>query len=344
VQPETASLNDAVERIAEPVIEATGACRHIMALHLDPRGSSKRGIIRCIVNRTGDVTIPGFIDTSRVNRVEMDSAYDATLGPELEIENDCAVVEDLPEYETSEFLGFEDPNVWCDVDTGTLHFYCTIPFLKHNSGDIMIYLGHAEGTDLDSLTMTAPVLEPELGSHHGAKEVVIVPPSRDGVRYNLVESNDIVEDTMYSVLRTAIAPDLGGPWEYGGIALHPNECDYEWCGGHVSPGPLLPRSFVDVGEDRRVGLLNGREADPRTAGIGGFGRFTVGLLIYDYQAGSVEWVSDEPLFDDPDAETITFASAVRPDGPDDVLVYAHVDDSYVRAYRVNADGLELFLP
>lgn len=342
--PETTRLNDAIERIDEPVIGPTDQCAFTMALHFDPRGDYERGIIRCIVDREGVITRPGHLDTSTVHVVEMDSPYDGQMRGELAIDRAREVVSGLPACATGQFLGFEDPNLWCDRESGTLHFYCTLAFLGNHTGDITVYLGHAQGPDLDSLTMTEPVLEPEPGSHRGAKEVAIAPPSRDGPRYNLVESDDIVDDTMYSVLRTAVAPDLHGPWEYGGIALHPRDHDPEWFAGHVSPGPLLPRSFLDVGEDRRVGLLNGRELDQHVDGAVVPGTFTVGLMVYDYQTGTVDRVADQPLFRDPEAETITFASAFRQTARDAGLIYAHVDDSRVHAYRVDANALAAHVP
>jgi hypothetical protein len=342
--PNTTRLNDAVERFADPVIEPTELCEHTMSLHFDPQGDYERGIVRCIVKREGDVTEPGFVDTSRVHVVAMESAYEGRVREELSIEGAQDVISARPEYATSQFLGFEDPNLWCDLETMTLHFYCTLPFLDRHTGDIAVYLGHAEGKGLDSLAMTEPVLKPDPGSHRGAKEVAIAPCSRDGVRYNLVESDDIVDGTMYSVLRTAVAPDLSGPWEYDGIALHPQDFDLDWCAGHVSPGPLLPQSFVDVGDDRRVGLLNGRERLEYPDDNSVSGTFAVGLLVYDYQEGTVLRVADRPLFSDPEAELITFASAFRRTGPDEGLIYAHVDDSSIRAYRVDATALTGHVP
>ena len=341
---ETTRLNDAVERIDEPVLETDGRCEHIMALHFDPRGDHERGIARCIVSRAGNVERPGFVDRSRIHTVDVRSPYDAELEPELDIAGSRAVVEERTEFDRCNFLGFEDPNLWRERESGVLHLYCTVPFLDRNGGDISVYLGHAEGPELDSLRMTAPVLEPEPEVHQGAKEVAIAPPAGEGVRYNLVESNDVVDGTWYSVLRTAVATDLSGPWEYGEVALHPRDYECDWFAGHASPGPLLPREFVDVGESRRVGLLNGREADRHEDGLPAFGPFTVGLSVYDFERGTVEWVSPDPVIDDPEAETITFASAYRLLGPDTGLIYAHIDDSFVRAYRVDTDALRSYLP
>jgi hypothetical protein len=344
MMPETSRLNDAVDVVVKPVIRAGGTCEHIMALHLDPRGAGDVGVIRCIVDRTGDVGVSGYIDRSQIHTVEMSSFCQAHQGPELDIANTDAVVSRLAGDETHDFLGLEDPNIWCEPDDEIIHLYSSIPFIEHYSGDLQIYLGHAEGPDVHSLTMTEPVLGPVSGGHGGAKEVAIAPRSSDGVRYNLVESSLPQEGANYSVLRTAVAPTLRGPWEYGGLELHPGEDGYDWCGGHVSPGPFLPKSFLDVGEDLVVGLLNGRQVSHLVGDRTVYGEFSIGLMIYDYERGSIEWFSEEPFIRDPDARTITFASAFQSPDSGRGVIYAHVDDSYVRAYLVDPDALLSFLP
>jgi len=341
---ETLQLNDAVEIVQNPVVEAGSLYEHTMALHFDPEDDGIPGVIRCIVNRTGNVHVAGFVDRSQLHVVEMESQYEATIGPELDVSGTEEVVSDLAGDGAYDFLGLEDPNVWRSRDGETLHLYCTIPLVDRDGGDVDIYLGHAEGTDLNSLRMTEPVLEPLPGVHGGAKEVAIAPEATDGSRYNLVESNDTLDGTTYSVLRTVAAPDPGGPWEYDGLALHPARDGYTWCGGHVSPGPFLPREFIDVGENRRVGLLNGREPNRTVDGEVRFGEFAIGLMVYDYEDGVVEWISEEPVVRDPDAQSITFASAFEQTEADRGVIYAHVDDSFVRAYRVDADLLSSYLP
>jgi hypothetical protein len=341
--PETRRLNEAVEMVTQPVIRAGDGCEHVMALHLDPRGDGDVGVIRCIVSRSGDVGVSGYVDRSRIYVAEMDSPYQARQGPHLNIDGTEEVIARLAGDETHDFLGLEDPNVWCEADSEVLHLYCSIPFIEHYSGDLCLYLGHAEGEDVNSLTMTDPVLGPVADGHGGAKEVAIAPESADGVRYNLVESSLPADGVNHSVLRTAIAPSLRGPWEYGGLALHPED-GYDWCGGHVSPGPFLPQSFVDVGENRVLGLLNGREASHVVGDEIVYGEFSIGLMIYDYERGELEWFSEEPFIRDPDARTITFASAFRVADDGRGIVYAHVDDSYVRAYLLDPVSVPSFLP
>lgn len=341
------ALNDAVAMVRPPVIEAGGFCEHIMALHLDLHGDDAIGVIRCIESRAGEVHAGDFIDRSEIHRVTMQTPYRATIGPIVEMDGADALVDALPDHPRADFLGFEDPNLWRSSD-GQLHLYCTIPFLRAEAPGFDMFLGHAVGPDIESLRMTEPVLSPVPGEHAGAKEVAIVPAAADGRRRHLVESNDVVDGRGYSVVRSVVAEDFTGPWEYGDLLLHPARDGKPWCAGHVSPGPLLPKTFINPGDGKLVGLLNGRAADrPADADSTGrpdLGEFTVGLLIYDYERGEIEWFGDEPLFADPDARTITFASAFRQTGPGRGLLYAHVDDSYVRAYVVNAPGLAAHLP
>jgi len=338
-------LNDAVAMVEEPLLRPSNSCSHIMALHLDVRTPGTLGVLRCIGSRDGRVHIPGFVDRSVLRVVEMDSEYAARMGPQLQIDGTEAILSVLDEYGSTEFLGYEDPILHrFDGAEDQLHLYCTIPFYDPEEEGAVLYLGHASGPDLHSLTMQEPVLGPESGVHHGAKEPAIAPVSAEGHRYNLVESTDTEDGTTYSVLRSVIASDPSGPWEYGDIVLHPAHRGEEWCAGHVSPGPFLPQSFLDVGDGKRVGILNGRETERWHGDTLGFGAFTIGLMLYDYEQGVVEWISEEPLIEDPDAHTITFASEFRQIAPDRGLLYAHVDDSFIRVYQVDATALESFLP
>lgn len=340
----TTRLNDAVERVDEPVLQPAGTCSHIMALHFDALAEPGQGIIRCIDSREGNVHIPGFVDRSTLRLVEMDSPYNATMGPELEIEDTVEVVADLPEFGSMEFLGLEDPIVWRDAVDEDLHVYCTVPFYDATEGDAVMYLGHASGEHLDSLRMHDPVLPPKHGVHAGGKEPVIAPPTSSGHRYNLVESTAEHDGTGYSVVRSVLATDFDGPWEYDDLVLHPAHDGYEWCGGHASPGPLFPPSFLDPGDGVRVGILNGRETNQRDDDAVQFGAFTVGLMGYNYETGTIEWITEEPVIEDPDARTITFGSAFRQIDDDRGIVYAHVDDSRIVAYLVDADALRAYVP
>ena len=205
-----------------------------------------------------------------------------------------------------------------------------------------IYLGHAEGKDLESLEMTEPVLA-DNDPNKRAKEVAIAPKNSQSVRLNLFESADRIGE-RYSTIRVAICRQAGPPWEFGETVLHPAKQNLLWCAGHASPGPLLPRTFIDLGENRCLGIINGREADKRVGRKTFYGVFSVGLIIYDYERGKIDWVSPRPFIQDSQARTITFASQFVETVPGQGILYAHVDDSFVRAYELSADTLKSILP
>lgn len=217
-----------------------------------------------------------------------------------------------------------------------------MPFRSKTKDEFLIHLGHAVGKDLDSLGMTMPTLMDEgLG---GAKEVSIAPLNKQGFRYNLVESSIKEDDFTYSTVRIGVAEDMGRPWKFGETVFHPKEHNIPWIGGHASPGPLFPRKFIDVGEGKLLGIMNGREANQKTGDGIKYGMFSVGLFIYDYENGKIDWVSPEPFIRDSEARTITFASQFVGQENGRGVLYAHVDDSFVRAYTLNADEMGSLLP
>lgn len=325
------------------VAEADQRFAHVMALALDPSSHYREGIIRVIVSRQGDVAIKGHIDRSELHKVTGNSLEHYTIGNRLRIKGEEMIVEAVGGKE-NEFLGLEDPDIWVDERTGLIHLYCTIPFLDKETRTIAsVNLGHAVGRNLDSLEMTMPVLQQaEIGAP--AKEVSIAPLNRAGLRYNLVESSADEGGVSYSTVRVAIAEDMGKPWVLGETVLHPKAHRIEWIAGHASPGPLLPKTFLDVGEGKVLGIMNGREADRIVNGQTHFGIFSIGLFVYDYERGRIDWISPEPLIRDREARTITFASQFVETKKGAGILYAHVDDSFVRAYTLYAEPIKSLLP
>jgi len=165
-----------------------------------------------------------------------------------------------------------------------------------------------------------------------------------GFRYNLCESSKKEKDFTYSTVRVAIAHDMNGPWKFGETVFHPKKEGIPWIGGHASPGPLLPKSFIDLGPNKLLGIMNGRAASNKEGDKVHYGTFAVGLFIYDYELGKIDWVSPQPLIQDTEAVTITFASQFIETTPGEGILYAHVDDSFVRAYTIRAAGLKELLP
>lgn len=72
--------------------------------------------------------------------------------------------------------------------------------------------------------------------------------------------------------------------------------------------------------------------------------FSIGLFIYDYENGKILWVSPDYFIRDSDAKTITFASQFVETKRGEGILYAHVDDSFIRAYTLKADLILNIIP
>ena len=93
--------------------------------------------------------------------------------------------------------------------------------------------------------------------------------------------------------------------------------------------------------------MNGCVANKKVRGKTKYGTFSVGLFIYDYERGKIDWVSPKPFIQDSQAgkiRAITFASQFVETKKGEGILYAHVDDSFVRAYKLNAKSIESLLP
>lgn len=324
------------------VLEKNASFKHVMAITINPKKDYKEGVVRCITSREGDVQIKGYTDRSELHKIIGDSLESFDIKERLKIKNEEEIIKKLTP-DGYEFIGLEDPDIYIDEKTDLMHLYFTIP-IKHKdkSKKTKIHLGHAVGKDLDSLEMTMPVLM-DLGDM-SAKEVSIAPINKNGFRYNLIESRDRKEDTTYSVVQIAIVKDMAKDWEYGNVIFHSKDHNISWIGGHASPGPLLPKSFIDIGEAKLLGIINGREINQKMSdGTIKYGMFSIGLFIYDYEFGKIDWVSPEPFIQDTEAVTITFASQFIETKQGEGVLYAHVDDSFVRAYDIKVDEVKQFL-
>ena len=317
--------------------------KHVMALTLDPKSDYKRGVLRCITSRTGDPGVKGNVDRSELHLVSGDSPERFDVGEKLHLKNANEIIAELGGEEW-DFLGLEDPDIVIDPDTGLTHLYFTMPFKSTDptKEEGIVHLGHAVGKDIDSLEMTMPAIRGDL--ENGAKELSVAPKNSSGVRHNLVESSLIEDGVYYSTVRVADAEDFGEPWKLRETIFHPKEMGIEWASGHASPAALFSRDFIDVGEGKMLGLLNGRGANRVINGETVYDPFRIGLFIYDFENGKIDWVSPEPLIEDSEARNITFASQWIETGSGEGILYAHVDDSFVRAYTLNAEDLKPLLP
>lgn len=326
----------------DKAVERDGRFSHVMAISLDPSSKYEEGVIRCITSREGDVGIKGYTDRSVLHFVRKNQSGKFEIGEKMQIKNEKEIVESLLK-DGGDFVGLEDADIWIDENSGLKHLYFTIPIIFNGQHDKnKIYLGHALGKSLQALEMTEPILSPIDGE--GAKEISIAPVNEKGYRSNLVESSNRSKGVTYSVIKTAIAEDMGKPWKFGEIIFHPAKQNIKWIGGHASPGPLFPREFMNLGANKLLGVINGREANQKEGEETKYGIFSIGLFVYNYEVGKIEWLSTEPFIRDSEARTITFASQFVPTENGAGILYAHVDDSFVRAYSLSADKIKKLLP
>lgn len=325
-------------------VKTDGRFKHVMAISPDPRTKHTEGVIRCITSREGIEGFGGQIDRSVLHKVKGDTLDRFEIQERIQIKNLNKIIKKIS-TKGVDFLGLEDPDIWIDEEKDLLHLYFTLPLIGTGKIKTRIHLGHAVGKDLNSLVMTMPVLMAD--KKGGAKELSVAPVNKKGIRYNLVESSDKIKDTHYSVVRTVIAKDMGKDWKFGKIVFHPAKHKIPWIAGHASPGPLLPPTFIDLGPGKRVGIMNGCVANRIVGGKTRYGAFSVGLFMYDYEKGQIDWVSKKPFIKDSEVgkvRPITFASHFVETSHGKGIVYAHVDDSFVRAYDIDASMIRKLLP
>lgn len=334
-------LNSAVYMYDKPAYKAD---RPVMALSVlkEKKNDMFLGIVREIVKREGDVAVPGFIDRSQLYVVESNDLLEWKMKKELEIKGVSKII-NQHSNDKMFFIGLEDPDIYID-ENDRVHVYFTIAYKLSNGEGYVTYLGHAMGRDLDHLVATRPVLSPgisKIGKVSGFKEAAISPEAFSFGRIILAESGYINEGDLegVSTVIAAAATEMGKPWRFLRTVADPAKMKYNWIKGHMSPGPILPRDFINV-NGLLVGFLNGREETKRISGLKIYGKFRVGLMLFNSEAGLVPWIAPEPLIDDADASTVTFASDFVRLNNDEGILYAHVDDSFIKAYKINAKELK----
>lgn len=323
----------------------------VMALSFvkEKQNGKYQGIIREIVKREGDVAIPGFVDRSILYLIESSNCLEWKQKAELNIKGIEKIVKQLTKKDM-EFIGLEDPTIWPEEDI--IHVYFTIAFklTKGTKTEYAVYLGHTQGKSLQDLKATEPVLSPDIKTiniYPGFKEAAISPilTSKGKIRINLAESGYFDEDLNenFSTVVSAQSSNMAKPWKFLKTVIDPQKMMYKWIQGHASPGYIFEPKFIKH-KDLLVGIINGRSPTTKTKeGKKIYGKFGVGLMLFNPETGEIPWVSPEPFIDGPDARTITFASDFMQQDDKKGILYAHVDDSFVRAYEISVDGLKKFL-
>jgi hypothetical protein len=334
-------LNNFVSMYEKPVLGSVSSKEKVMALSVDKSSDgSLKGIARKILDREGSVDEPGFIDISELILVESESGLDWKEKGVIKFSQEEEVV-GLLSSDRKFFLGFEDPDI---ISKGSeTEVFFTIAFKYNDEDKYDIYLGNSTGPNLTQLNMNKPVLGPIGDDIFGFKEVCACDEEKDGKKFYLTEMGVGRQNRHVSVISSVQVDSGKKEWVFDKIVADPDKLKIDWCGGHLSPCTLFSRTFLDYGV-LRVGILNGREKEKTVDGKKIYGKFRPGLFLFNPVTGEIPWISKEPLFEDPGATTITFASDFLQTGDKEGLLYCHVNDSFIRAYKLRADKIKELLP
>jgi len=334
-------INSVVSMYEQPVFGTVKAEQRVMAISIDKETKNPYlGLAREITKSQGTPDKPGFIDESKLIIVESKNLLSWKKKKDLEIEGIEEIIKKLSGNDKY-LIGLEDPDII--NENGIKHVYFTIAFKYTKKVGYAVYLGHATGKSIEELKAGEPVLSP-VQDFRGFKEVTISPVNSKGYRINLSEAQLVINDDELSVTISAKTKSLSEPWEYEEIVIDPREMKYDWCKGETSPMILFPRDFISVeNKDLVVGIINGRQVKRIVNGEKIHGKFRPGLILYNIETGKVEWIAPDCLFEDPDARTITFSSDFIQTKEDEGILYAHVNDSFIRAYKINAKELKKYI-
>jgi len=333
-------LNSIVSYSENPIL--TGKKHKFMALSVDKstiNNKIKTGIAREITKRKGNVDIAGYVDKSKLIILESKDNLKWKKIKDLEIKGIEKIIKKLNKKDRY-FIGLEDPDIIND-NKKIKHLYFTIAFKLKNRIGFKVYLGHAQGKTLDNLKATDPVLGPLKKDIDGFKESCIIKTKN---KEKLLGLNEILlfggMEKGVSAVSLSTINKLDKNWKPVKIILDPREMKYPWIMGHASPCCLLPITH----KNHLVGIVNGREKSIKKKNKTFYKKFRPGLFLFDPKTKEIPWVSPEPLIEDPKATTITFASDFVPLNKDQGLLYAHVNDSFIRAYKINLKELKKLLP
>lgn len=319
--------------------------RRYMALCIGSKSKGPfRGIARQIIDRQGSPDIPGFMDKSKLIIVESHDLLHWNIVCDLHLQGFEGMLHDLSDdmQEEKKFIGLEDPDIITDED-GTLHLFFTIPFRYKRMDRHDLFVGHAQGAHLESLVTTPPVLTKVDDEIEGFKEICPAPVAEDASRLMLAETAVNKGKTTYSAISVSRAKSLSGAWNYERLIHDPQKESRRWCAGFSSPCRIFDARVLHHGK-YLVGIMNGRELTKVRKGKKYYGRFCPGLFLFDNGTGEIVWIDDEPLFEDPDATTITFASELVCQDKEEAILYAHPNDSFIRAYKLDISQIRKRLP
>ena len=328
-------LNKCVEMWEKPVLgsENQSDGKRYMALCIDPISKNPyQGIAREVTERKGSVDLVGYIDLSKLVLIKSEDRLEWDVVKDLQINGIDKIIRKFKKKETY-FMGLEDPDIFVD-EYGKKHIYFTIAYKNKDKSGGKLFLGHAKGESLDKLTATEPVISDN-------KEVAISPVKSENYRYVLAESWEGNPAEGISLLK---AKNMERNWEFERLVFDNKRQHYPWCAGKASPCRLIDPSIIDIGNNLLLGIYNGNSGKYRKDGKEYRGDFEPGLFLFDYKTGNIPWIDKRSLFKDPKAKTITFASELVCLNNNEAILFAHPNDSFVRAYKLDLQKLKQRIP
>jgi hypothetical protein len=324
-------INNIVSMYPKPAFGTVREDIRYMALAVDGSTFDKKiklGLAREITKSTGNVDTPGFVDQSKLIIVKSNNLLTWEKYSDLKINGIEKIINELSNS-SQYFIGLEDPDIWID-EKKLKHIYFTIAFKYKEGKGYKIYLGHAQGKDLENLTATKPVIENQ-------KEIAISPIKNQDYRYILAESWENKSEEGTGLLK---AKDMTKNWEFKELALNPKEKSSLWDSKYASPCKIIDSSYTNI-NDNLLGICTGHSQRQIKNGVEYRGDFLPGLFLFNPKTGEIPWIDSKPLFKDPDARIITFASDFipLPKSKDKYLLYCHINDGFVRVYEVNLKEL-----
>lgn len=337
-------LNECVDMWEKPVLgtENQKDGKRFMALCVDPTSENPyRGIARQVIKRQGNQDVPGYVDKSKLIIVESNDLLKWTVISDLKINKIDDSINILKKEELN-FIGLEDPDILID-DQGIKHLYFTIPFKYKNKDWYDVYVGHAFGKELSTLKSENYVLSKVDDEIVGFKEICPMPFNVDGKQLVMAETFlDRGEIRKFSAVSLIEAKDHYKKWNFLKLIHDPEKEKREWCAGYSSPCRVFKPDFL-THKGYLVGLMNGREKTKEINGQKMYGKFRPGLFLFDVKSKEIVWLANEPLLEDPIATTITFASDIVYLNNKEAILYAHPNDSFVRAYKLKSSKIKALL-
>lgn len=323
-------LNSAVSYWDKPSLQSQKS--RFMALSVDKSSINnkiKYGIAREVYQRKGKVNVEGFVDKSRLVIVKSSDLLNWKKTKELKIKGIEKVIKKIKKP-FMEFIGLEDPDIYRDKQN-KIHLFYTIAFRNNKQNNFSVFLGHAEGNSLDNIMATKPALSPKIKHglvQDGFKEISIIPSTN----LAFVEIGSGGQNTKIGLTKFNKISNL----KFQRVILEPKKINSKWCNGEISPGPVLKIA------NEYIGFLNGRNKAKKIKNKITYGIYKIGLMKLNKE-GFIKHVSSTPFISDVQSKSVTFVSNLVELNNKEEILYAHVNDSFVRAYKIYFKKLRKFL-